>query len=217
MAEGRFVAYYRVSTDRQGESGLGLEAQQRAVQNYLDGGNWELVAEFTEVESGKSIRRPQLDTALAACKRHGATLVIAKLDRLARNVYFVAGLMESGVPFVAVDNPHATKMVIQIMAVFAEHERDMISQRTKEGLASAKARGVELGKHGKILAKKNRAAADDHARQIAPAVRRLQADAKSYRALVEAMNAEAVPTMKGGVWHLPTVHSTLKRLDRLGL
>src|SRR6516165_4391847 len=137
---GKFVAYFRVSTDRQGKSGLGLEAQREAVMNFLNGGPWALVGEFTEVESGKRADRPQLEKALAACKRQKAKLVIAKLDRLSRNLAFVATLMESGVEFVAVDNPHANKLTVHILAAVAQHEREMISERTKAALAAAKKR-----------------------------------------------------------------------------
>jgi len=143
--DGKFIAYYRVSTDKQGKSGLGLEAQRQAVENYLNGGSWKLIAEFTEVESGKNSERPELRAAQAACKKHKARLVIAKLDRLSRNVAFIANLLEAGTDFVAVDNPHANKSMLQMMAVFAEMERDAISKRTKEALAAAKARGVKLG------------------------------------------------------------------------
>lgn len=136
----RFIAYYRVSTDKQGKSGLGLEAQQQAVLGYLNGGAWELVAEFTEIESGKRDDRPQLAAALAACRKHKATLVIAKLDRLARNVAFIANLMEAGTDFVAVDMPEANKLVLHIMAAMAQHEREAISTRTKAALAAAKER-----------------------------------------------------------------------------
>ena len=136
MTQGKFVAYYRVSTDRQGRSGLGLEAQQRAVSEYLHGGPWELVGEYTEVESGKRSDRPELAAALAACKKRKATLIIAKLDRLARNVHVISGLLESAVEFVAVDFPQANRLTIHILAAVAEHERDMISQRTKAALAS---------------------------------------------------------------------------------
>lgn len=148
MATAKFVAYYRVSSKTQGQSGLGLEAQQEAVRRHLNGGDWELVAEFTEVESGtrKGNNRPELAKALARCKKEKATLVIAKLDRLARNVYFVSGLMESGVEFKAVDIPHANKLTIHILAAVAEAEAEAISRRTKEALAAAKARGVKLGK-----------------------------------------------------------------------
>jgi DNA invertase Pin-like site-specific DNA recombinase len=141
----RFVAYYRVSTDRQGRSGLGLDAQQKAVTDYLNGGAWELVGEFVEVESGKKSDRRQLARAVDACRKHKARLVIAKLDRLSRNLAFVATLMESGVEFVAVDNPHANKLTIHILAAVAEHEREAISERTKAALAAAKARGKRLG------------------------------------------------------------------------
>src|SRR5262245_46383071 len=119
----KFVAYYRVSTDRQGRSGLGLDAQRSAVLTYLNGGSWELAAEFTEVESGKNNARPALAEALDACKRLKATLVIAKLDRLSRSVSFGSTLMDSGVTFVAVDNPNATKLTIHILLAVAEHER----------------------------------------------------------------------------------------------
>src|SRR3981189_3545613 len=122
----RFVAYYRVSTERQGSSGLGLEAQQKAVRDYLNGGAWELVGEFIEVESGKSADRPELAKALEACKRHKARLVIAKLDRLSRHLAFIATLMEAGVEFLAVDNPHANKLTVHILAAVAQHEREMI-------------------------------------------------------------------------------------------
>lgn len=142
---GKFVAYYRVSTDRQGRSGLGLDAQRKAVVDYLNGGNWQLVAEFVEVESGKRNDRAELARALAACRVHGATLIIAKLDRLARNVAFVSSLMDSGVEFVAVDFPQANRLTVHILAAVAEHEREMISARTKAALQAAKARGKKLG------------------------------------------------------------------------
>src|SRR3954447_15475515 len=131
MAGGKWVAYYRVSTAKQGASGLGLEAQREAVAGYLNGGNWQLAAEFTEVESGRRTDRPELAKALAACRRIGATLIIAKLDRLARNVAFVSNLMESGVEFVAVDFPTANRLTIHILAAVAEHEAAMTSTRTK--------------------------------------------------------------------------------------
>jgi DNA invertase Pin-like site-specific DNA recombinase len=141
----KFVAYYRVSTDRQRKSGLGLEAQRKAVHDYLNGGTWSLVGDFTEIESGKRNKRPELEKALAVCKRQKAKLVIAKLDRLSRNLAFIATLMDSGVEFVAVDNPHANKLTVHILAAVAQHEREMIAQRTKDALQAAKARGVVLG------------------------------------------------------------------------
>jgi DNA invertase Pin-like site-specific DNA recombinase len=137
-----FIAYYRVSTQQQGRSGLGLDAQRGAVIQYLAGGVRPLLGEFTEVETGKGSnaleRRPQLRAALEACRRTRATLLIAKLDRLARNVHFVTGLIESGVDFVAADAPHANKTMIQLFAVMAEWERDQISARTKAALAQAR-------------------------------------------------------------------------------
>src|SRR5215813_5316451 len=142
---GKFVAYFRVSTDRQGKSGLGLEAQREAVLNYLNGGSWTMVAEFTEVEGGKHADRPQLAAALAACEKQKAKLVIAKLDRLSRNLAFIATLMDSGVEFVAVDNPHANKLTVHILAAVAQHEREQISKRTRDALAAAKRRGKRLG------------------------------------------------------------------------
>jgi DNA invertase Pin-like site-specific DNA recombinase len=143
---GKWVSYLRVSTDRQGESGLGLEAQRKAVADYLNGGKWTLAAEFVEIESGKrSDNRPQLAAAFAACKKQRAKLVVAKLDRLSRNMAFIATMMDSGVEFVAVDNPHATRLTLHILAAVAEHERMMISQRTKAALAAAKANGRKLG------------------------------------------------------------------------
>src|SRR2546428_13319549 len=127
--QGRFIAYFRVSTDKQGKSGLGLEAQRTAVLDYLNGGRWSLVQEFVEIESGKHNERPQLAAALAACKKHKARLVIAKLDRLSRNLAFIATLMESGVEFVAVGNPHANQLTVHILAAVAEHARGMKSVR----------------------------------------------------------------------------------------
>src|SRR5215203_3957340 len=131
MAQGRFVSYLRVSTDRQGKSGLGLDAQRKAVEDFLNGGRWDLIAEFVEVESGKRDDRPKLAEALALCRLHNATLVIAKLDRLSRDAAFLLGLQKAGVRFMVADIPEANELVIGIMAVVAQAERKMISQRTK--------------------------------------------------------------------------------------
>src|SRR5271163_2826117 len=145
MTKGRFVSYLRVSTARQGVSGLGLEAQREAVARYLNGGSWSLVQEVVEIESGKRNDRPAIAEALRLCRLHRATLIIAKLDRLARNVHFISSLMESGVDFVACDFPEANRLTVHILAAVAEHAAAMISARSKAALAAAKARGVARG------------------------------------------------------------------------
>src|SRR3984957_12532919 len=137
VAIGRFVAYYRVSTAEQGRSGLGLDAQREAVRAYLNGGNWTLLAEHTEVESGKVDDRPELTKALHTCRLTGATLVIAKLDRLSRNAHFLLGLEKAGVEFVAVDMPNANRLTVRLMAVIAQEEREMIAALTKSMMPSA--------------------------------------------------------------------------------
>jgi DNA invertase Pin-like site-specific DNA recombinase len=142
---GKFISYLRVSTDKQGQSGLGIEAQRKAVDDYLNGGSWQLLREYVEIETGKRNDRPQLAAALAHAKATGATVVIAKWDRLARNVAFTAALLESGVEFVACDNPHATRFTIHILAAVAGHEGAMISIRTRAALAATKARNQKLG------------------------------------------------------------------------
>src|SRR4051794_2262142 len=202
MAQGKFVAYYRVSTAKQGRSGLGLEAQQEAVRSYLNGGFWQLVDEVVEVESGKRNDRPRLAEALRLCHLHGAVLIIAKLDRLARNVAFISGLMESGVEFTAVDFPQANRLTVHILAAVAEHEREMISRRTKDALAAAKARGKKLGgNRGKIhLTARKRALAStvrrsgkakSRAADIGPIVADIQASgATSLRQIAAALNAK---------------------------
>src|SRR5712675_1546426 len=145
MACGKFIGYLRVSTEKQGLSGLGIDAQRKAIEDYLNGGRWELLAEHVEIESGKRSDRPELAKALAQSKATGATLVIAKLDRLARNVAFISNLMESGVDFVAADMPQANRLTVHVLAAIAEHEAAAISARTKAALARAKARGTRLG------------------------------------------------------------------------
>ena len=161
MAEGKWVSYLRVSTGRQGRSGLGLESQRKAVEDFLNGGSWELAKEFVEVESGKNSDRPVLADAIKACRLYGAKLVIAKLDRLSRNAHFLLGLKEAGVDFVCADMPSANRLTVGIMAMVAEEEGRMISARTKAALAAAKRRGVQLGgynKNPKLTAKARKAA-----------------------------------------------------------
>lgn len=217
MAFGNFVAYYRVSTDKQGKSGLGLEAQRVAVEDFLDGGNWELVEEYTEIESGCRKDRPELERAMAACRKHKATLVIAKLDRLARNVAFVANLMESGVEFVAVDMPQANKLTVHILAAVAEHERAMISQRTKDALAAAKARGVKLGNPNIAMARAKgqlviKSKADKHAQNILPVITAIRdAGVTSLRGIANALNQRGIETARGGSWHAASVGRIIQR------
>jgi DNA invertase Pin-like site-specific DNA recombinase len=139
----KMVGYYRVSTPKQGRSGLGLQAQKAAVKAFINGG--KLIGEFTEIETGKNNNRPKLAEAIQACRIYGATLVIAKLDRLSRNAHFLLGLKEAGVEFICCDMPNANRLTVGIMAMVAEEERRMISERTKAALAAAKARGIKIG------------------------------------------------------------------------
>ena len=220
MATGKFIAYYRVSTQKQGQSGLGLEAQQQAVLSYLNGGQWELIQEFTEVETGKGAdalnKRPQLKAAIELAKKHKATLIIAKLDRLARNVHFVSGLMESKVQFVACDMPEASELTIHIMAAFAEHEAKRISQRTKDALAVAKARGVVLGAAGVINLKPNieqrQQAANKFAGKLKGIIEGMKARGLSQRAMVSELNQVGIKTQRGGLWSLVQLQRTISRI-----
>lgn len=214
----RFVAYYRVSTAKQGHSGLGLEAQQQAVRQYLNGGAWELVGEFTEVESGKRDDRPQLAAALAACRRYKATLVIAKLDRLARNVAFIANLMEAGTDFVAVDMPEANKLVLHIMAAMAQHEREAISSRTKAALAAAKARGVQLGGFRGVAVNQalgthaNAERAREWAQgEIGQEIADMKVRGWSLWEIAHHLNDLGVKTRRGGEWQATTVKRVLDK------
>jgi len=214
---GKWVAYYRVSTDRQGESGLGLDAQRKLVNDYLNGGKWVLSAEFTEVESGKRSDRPQLAAALAMCKRLRAKLIVAKLDRLSRNVGFISSLMDSSVDFVAADMPHANKMTLQVMAVFAEYERDAISERTRRALAQAKERGTKLGGPKRLEASalgaaSNRSNAERFAANTVPIIREIQASGvTTLHGVAKALNARGVPTARGAPWSAVAVSNVLKR------
>jgi DNA invertase Pin-like site-specific DNA recombinase len=222
---GKHVAYYRVSTKRQGRSGLGLEAQRAAVAAYLNGGDWKWVGEFTEVESGKKSDRPELAKAFATCRLHGARLVIAKLDRLSRNAHFLLGLKESGVDFVAADMPNANRLTVGIMAMVAEDEAQRISDRTKAALAAAKRRGTKLGGHRGVVptarmrklsaeALQRRAAA--RAADLAPTIAELQASGVTkLAAIAAALNERGIPTARGdGQWSAVQVSRVL---DRLGL
>jgi DNA invertase Pin-like site-specific DNA recombinase len=220
MANGKFIAYYRVSTQKQGQSGLGLEAQKQGVMDYLNGGDWELVSEFTEIETGKGAnaldRRPQLRAALDMCKKMKATLVIAKLDRLARNVHFVSGLIETGVEFVAADMPHANKTMIQIHAVMSEHERDQISARTIAALSAAKERGVVLGKAGAANLKPNieqrQKTADAFANKLRGVIEGMKARGLSQRAMCAELNGLGIKTAKEGQWSQIQLQRVMSRI-----
>ncbi|WP_380802249.1 recombinase family protein [Sphingobium tyrosinilyticum] len=211
MAQGKFVSYLRVSSAKQGRSGLGLEAQRKAVADYLNGGAWELSGEFVEVESGKLDGRPQLEAALAMCELTGATLVVAKLDRLSRNVAFLAALQDSGARFVAADMPEANELTIHIMAAVAQAERKAISKRTKEALAAAKARGTKLGgnrgnledlrKGPGISALVRSKASIDRAEKVRRQIETFQAaGAVSLRAIADRLNAAGITAPRGGTW-----------------
>jgi DNA invertase Pin-like site-specific DNA recombinase len=200
----RFVSYLRVSTDKQGASGLGLEAQREAVARHVRGAQGVLIAEFREIESGKRNDRPEIAAALAGCRLRHAILIIAKLDRLARNVHFISGLMESGVEFVACDNPHATRLTIHILAAVAEHEREMISARTKAALAAAKARGVKLGNPHLTAGDTRRARrartalADRHATDVMTYIEAARAaGCSSLGELARALTARGIATAAG--------------------
>lgn len=230
MAKGRFVSYLRVSTDRQGRSGLGLEAQRKAVDDYLNGGAWHLLREFVEVESGRRADRPEFDKALALCRAHRAALVVAKVDRLARSQSFLARVLEAGVDVRFCDLPQIEgptgKFLLQSMMSVAELEAGLISARTKSALAAAKARGKKLGglrarlhvlgegvygpgaptRGTEATAAAARAERTRRAKRrsadLAPLVARLDPDsAMSLRELARALNEEGVPTATGrGEW-----------------
>jgi DNA invertase Pin-like site-specific DNA recombinase len=221
---GKFIAYYRVSTQRQGRSGLDLEAQRRAVLDHLNGGVWRIVAEFTEIESGSKSDRRELAKAFAACRARRATLVISKLDRLSRDAHFLLGLQKAGVRFVAVDMPEANEMVVGIMAVIAEGERKMISTRTKAALQAAKARGRVLGgfrgyiptkEDGLASAAALKARAKAFATDLAPIISDLETQGiTSLTAIARALTEQGVPTARGASTWTPTaVRRVLKTLE----
>lgn len=212
----RFVAYYRVSTKHQGASGLGLEAQQATVSRHLLVTPDAHITEFVEVESGKRKDRPELEKALTLCRQTGATLIIAKLDRLARNVAFVSALMDSGIDFIACDNPTANRLTLHILAAVAEDEAHRISERTKAALAAAIARGTKLGgdrgyrPSGKPIAalsalKKN---ADTFAKSLQPTISELQnTGIVSFNELAKELNERGIRTARGGTWHASSVRN----------
>lgn len=209
-----FVAYYRVSTDRQGESGLGLEAQRHAVARYVGGGR--LLAEFQEIESGKKhANRPKLAAALDHCRKHRATLIIATLDRLARNVYFISGLMESGVPFIAADAPHDEPVMLHMRAAWAEEESRKISHRTRAALQAAKARGTKLGNPRWHEGSLERARAARNpippAPQVVELMQSYRRQGMTLRAIAAQLNGMGLLTPRGCRWHLEPIRKALTR------
>ena len=221
MAKGSFVSYLRVSTQKQGQSGLGLEAQRKAVEDYLNGGDWKLIEEVVEVESGKKNKRPKLTEAIELCKACGATLVVAKIDRLTRDAAFLLNLKDAGIDFIAADLPEANRLTIGIMALVAEQEREAISKRAKEALAAAKVRGVQLGAYrdgnfvGRVGTSKDAKKASEartalYRRRAAaklPMIKKVDPDdSLSLRGIAQKLNDMGVPTISGkGNWSANSV------------
>jgi DNA invertase Pin-like site-specific DNA recombinase len=221
-----YAAYCRVSTDKQGQSGLGLEAQQAAINAFLKPGDILILPPFVEVESGKRNDRPQLQEAIKLCKRTGATLLIAKLDRLARNVAFIANLMEAGVSFVAVDMPNVNRLTVHILAAVAEDEAERISQRTKAALQAAKERGKVLGgfrgvvpteEDRRTAAEALKAKADRSAHYVLPIIQNLQAEGiTSLNAIAGRLNESGLETPRKGKWTATAVRRALMRMAEAG-
>jgi DNA invertase Pin-like site-specific DNA recombinase len=217
------IAYYRVSTDKQGKAGLGIEAQREAVQRFVAAEGLELMAEHTEVETGKGAdaidRRPVLREALAQARKAKAAVVVAKLDRLSRDVAFISGLMSQGVGFIVAElGAYADPFMLHIYAALAEKERSMIAERTRAALARKKAAGALLGNRTNLDVAQsmgqaaNREAADTFAANVLPIVRQIQAaGATTARAVASALNARGIRTARGGAWHDSTVRNLLAR------
>lgn len=207
-----FVAYYRVSTEKQGQSGLGLEAQTATVRKYT-AGRGDIIASFQEIESGKRDARPQMMKALALCRQKKAVLIIAKLDRLSRNMAFIANLMESRAEFIACDMPEANKLTLHIMAAMAQHEREATSQRTKEALQAAKARGQKLGGIRANSADLHHASVEqarEFRAEIIPTVQVMKARGLTLAEIADQLNERNIKTCKNRAWHASTVCRLLK-------
>jgi DNA invertase Pin-like site-specific DNA recombinase len=209
-----YITYCRVSTGRQQQSGLGIEAQQEAVHRYASQTNSTIIAAYIETESGAKSDRPQLAKALAHCRRAKATLLIARLDRLSRSLSFVAQLLDANVEIRCADMPEANRLLLQMLAVFSEHERQMIRERTRAALAAAKARGTVLGANGKVLAAKHRTEAQAHAEGLRRAIMQARAaGCVSLPQIADFLTAQGHQTASGGRWHPMTVRRVLDRLN----
>lgn len=218
---GKFVAYYRVSTDRQGRSGLGLDAQRERVTAFLNGGSWSLIGEFTEIESGRINERPALEQAVKLCKREKATLVVATLDRLTRDLAFGATLLnDTKVRFVCADFPEASREMLQMRMVFAEWEARRIGERTKAALGELKKKGVKLGSPTPEIGsaagvQRIKEKADAYAERVGPLVREIirKTGAKTLRDIAEELTARGLETPRGNTeWHASQVSNLLKRI-----
>jgi len=225
----KVVAYHRVSTAKQGTSGLGLQAPQKAIEDFTKQCGGEITGSFTEVESGKNDERPELEKALHMAKVTGSTLVIAKLDRLSRNASFLLNLNDSGVEFIATDLPKANDLTVGVMALVAQQEREAASNRTKEALAAAKARGVKLGNPNGAAALRRadrgneagiaaiKSKADRHAMDLEPVIEVIRAEGlTSLGDIANALNSRGFLTRRGGQWHKTTVKNIVERIKKLG-
>lgn len=213
----RYVAYFRVSTKRQGADGLGIAAQKALVARFVEQSGGEVINAYTEVESGKRAdNRPQLAAALREAKKEGATLLVGKLDRLGRNLAFIASLMEADTPFLACDFPSADRLMLHMLAAFAEHERVVISQRVTAALAQAKLRGVKLGKTINTINAKGRAAqasaAQARAEQLGSIITPMRENGATLAHIAETLTNQGIKTARGGRWSAATVRATLARL-----
>lgn len=225
----RVIAYYRVSTKGQGQSGLGLEAQRQAVRSLCDSRGWEVIAEYTEVESGKRDDRPELEAAMHRAKVTGGVLVVAKLDRLSRSETFLSALQDSGASFIAADMPEANDLTVHIMAAVAQAERKAIGERTKVALQAAKARGVKLGNPNGAAALRRagkgnadalaaiKGNADSFALDLLPVIDDIQRDgSKSLAKIAVELNSRHIQTARGGKWHASSVWNLVERLKTIG-
>lgn len=208
----RYVAYFRVSTEKQGKSGLGLAAQRTLIERFLSAGD-EVIAEFVEVQSGKNDERVELWKAIAHAKKQDAGILIAKLDRFSRKVSFIAGIMEQGIGLVVAEMPHATDFQLHIFAALAQEERRLISERTRNALAEAKKRGVELGKNGKVLAVQRRQEADKRAEALRPVIMPMVEARLSYSEIARRLNEQGFQTVNGRRFRAQQVKALFERLQ----